>query len=83
MPYIDFVNEDRFDEMEELSESLFGKECDYCEDISPASDCVLPDGTERMLVSYDDGTFLGKPFIYERKIKFCPMCGREIDNIKE
>lgn len=78
MPYVDFVNGEAFNEMEELSVSLFGKECDYCEDIHPARDCVLADGTERMLISYNDGTFLGKPFIYERKIKFCPMCGREL-----
>lgn len=28
MVHVDFVNEDRFDEMEELSRSLFGKEWD-------------------------------------------------------
>ena len=53
-------------------------DCEYCVDIYPARDCVLPDGIERILVSYDDGTFLGKPLIHERKIKFCPMCGRKI-----
>lgn len=26
MPYIDFVNEDRFDEMDELTRSLFGED---------------------------------------------------------
>lgn len=57
--------------------------CDYCENISPAKDCVLHDGTERMLVSYPDDTFLGRPFIYERQIKFCPMCGKEINRTKE
>ena len=57
--------------------------CDYCMDTSPYTNCVLPDGIERMLVSYPDGTFLGRPFIYERQIKFCPMCGREINHIKE
>lgn len=38
MGYVDFVNEDRFDEMEELTKSLFGKDffntdniCDYDE----------------------------------------------------
>lgn len=58
-------------------------ECDYCTDIHPARDCVLSDGTERMLVVYPNGIFLGKSFIYERQIKFCPMCGREINHIKE
>lgn len=58
-------------------------ECDYCMDIHPARDCVLPDGTERILVVYPDGTFLGKPFVYERKIRFCPVCGREVKRIKE
>lgn len=52
--------------------------CDYCNDPHPARDCVLPDGTERMLIVYDDGTFIGKPFVYERNIRFCPMCGREL-----
>lgn len=28
MAYVDFVNEDRFDEMEELSKSSFGKDWD-------------------------------------------------------
>ena len=54
--------------------------CDYCNDQHTARDCVLEDGTERMLVVYDDGTFLGKPFIYERNIKFCSMCGRKLSN---
>ena len=79
MAYIDFVNGEAFNEMEELSESLFGKECDYCEGIHPARDCVSQDGTERFLVFYDDGTLMGKPYIYERKIKFCPMCGKELN----
>lgn len=52
--------------------------CEYCNDPHPARDCVLPDGVERMLVNYDDGTFLGKPLVYSRKIKFCPMCGRKL-----
>ena len=52
--------------------------CEYCNDPHPARDCVLPDGTERFLAGFEDGTFLGKPFIYERKIKFCPMCGRRL-----
>lgn len=57
-------------------------ECSYCNDIHPARDCVLEDGTERMLVVYDDGSFLGKPFIHERKIKFCPMCGRKLNEVE-
>ena len=31
MQYVDFVNGEAFDEMEELSESLFGKELDCCD----------------------------------------------------
>ena len=31
MPYVDFVNGEAFDEMEELSRSLFGKEWDCCD----------------------------------------------------
>jgi hypothetical protein len=60
-------------------EKEFNFGCDYCNDPHPARDCVLPDGIERFLVFYNDGTkLLGKPFIYERQIKFCPMCGRDV-----
>jgi hypothetical protein len=52
--------------------------CEYCNDPHPARDCVLPDGTERFLAVFDDGTFFGKPLIYERQINFCPMCGRRV-----
>ena len=52
--------------------------CEYCNDPHPARDCVLPDGLERILVVYDDGSFLGKPFVNHREIKFCPMCGRRV-----
>jgi hypothetical protein len=54
--------------------------CDYCYEIHPARDCVSQDGTERFLMSYDDGTLLGKPFVYERKINFCPMCGKKLNS---
>ena len=51
-------------------------ECEYCNDPNPARDCILPDGIERMLVAYPDGSIFGKPFIHERNIRFCPMCGK-------
>lgn len=56
--------------------------CDYCNDQDQhcGRDCVLPDGTERFLVFYDDGSFLGKPMIYERQVNFCPMCGRKFND---
>ena len=58
--------------------------CKYChnDDMCPARDCVFEDGTERFLMVYDDGTFLGKPFIHEREINFCPMCGRKVNPVK-
>ena len=31
MPYIDFVNGEAFDEMEELSKALFGEDWDCCD----------------------------------------------------
>lgn len=47
--------------------------CDYCIDPHPAEDCILADGTERILCSRD-GLF-GDCYIMERKVNFCPMCG--------
>lgn len=50
--------------------------CRYCNDPQPYRDCVLPDGTEQFLCS-KDGLF-GDCYINERRIQFCPMCGRPI-----
>lgn len=44
MVHVDFVNEDRFDEMEELSRSLFGKEWDEDVCIHMREDCVCLNG---------------------------------------
>ena len=57
--------------------------CEYCneDNIHPARDCILPDGIERMLVVVDNGTFMGKTYIHERKINFCPMCGRQVVDV--
>ena len=52
------------------------KGCEYCNDISPCQEGVLPDGTEQILCS-KDGLF-GQAYIYARKINFCPMCGRKL-----
>ena len=51
-------------------------ECDYCIDIGPAEDGVRSDGIEQILCSRD-GLF-GDCYINERKINFCPMCGRKL-----
>lgn len=56
-----------------------GQGCEYCNDPHPARDCVLPNGLERILVAQDDGTFIGKPFVYHRKIKYCPYCGARME----
>ena len=56
-----------------------GQGCEYCNDPHPARDCVLPNGLERLLVVQDDGTFLGKPFVYHRKINYCPNCGAKME----
>lgn len=50
--------------------------CDYCTEQVPYRDCVLPDGTERILLSI--GKPLGYGYINERIINFCPFCGRKI-----
>lgn len=49
--------------------------CDYCNSPHPARDCVLPDCTEQILCS--EG-FLKNAYIMERKINYCPMCGRPL-----
>lgn len=56
--------------------------CDYCNDPQPYRDCVLPDGTEQILCCEEgkipfDNPF-GNSFINERKIEYCPYCGKPI-----
>lgn len=51
--------------------------CDYCNDPHPCADCVLPDGTERIICSNGISLFRDC-FINERKIDFCPYCGRPL-----
>lgn len=51
-------------------------ECSYCNDPQPYRDCVLQDGLEQILCSRD-GLF-GDCYINERRIQFCPMCGRPL-----
>lgn len=51
--------------------------CSYCNDPHPARDCVLPDGTEQILVEFGDEP-LPECCIYERSIEFCPYCGKPI-----
>lgn len=50
--------------------------CDYCNDPHPCRDCVSPDGTERVLCTEEGSVF--KVYVNERKIKYCPMCGRPL-----
>lgn len=52
-------------------------ECDYCNDSQPYKDCVLPDGTEQILCEFGNRP-LPEYFVYERKIKFCPFCGKPL-----
>lgn len=49
--------------------------CNYCNYPHPARNCVLPDCTEQILCSKG---FLKNAYIMERKINYCPMCGRKL-----
>lgn len=53
------------------------KGCEYCGDPSPHSDCVVDGNIEQMLV----GRSFADAYVYTRRIKFCPMCGRRLEEV--
>ena len=57
-------------EQEEQSEG-----CDYCNDLHLARDCIIGN-VERMFV----GRSFADAYVQEREIKFCPYCGRRLEN---
>lgn len=66
MAYIDFVNEDRFDEMEELSKSLFGAEDGYFEAVEVCPHC----DSENVYPMWDVEV--------NGFVAVCKTCGKEI-----
>ena len=63
---IDFVNEDKFDEMEELSQSLFGTEDGYFEAVEVCPHC----GNENVYPMWDTEV--------SGFVAVCKHCGKEI-----
>ena len=58
-------------EQEERSEG-----CDYCNELHPARDCIIGN-VERMLV----GRSFADAYVQEREVKFCPICGRRLEEV--
>ena len=52
--------------------------CHWCGGTNSKEVGIFSDGTERILTVYDDGTLLGRPFVFERSVSYCPVCGRKI-----
>jgi hypothetical protein len=50
--------------------------CEYCGEPSPHRDCIIGDNVEQFLCSRD-GLFRDA-YIKQRKIEFCPYCGRPL-----
>lgn len=50
--------------------------CEYCGDPSPHRDCIIGDNVEQFLCPRD-GLFQDA-YINQRKIEFCPYCGRPL-----
>lgn len=50
--------------------------CEYCGEPSPHWDCIIGDNVEQFLCSRD-GLFRDA-YIKQRKIEFCPYCGRPL-----
>ena len=52
------------------------KGCEYCDDPHPARTCIVGN-MEQVLV----GTSFSIAQVWTRELKFCPMCGRRLEEV--